>query len=250
MALTSCRSIFITGCNRGLGLEFVKQFLNLPCPPEFLFATCRSLAPRSTNELKQLASQNKNLHLIQLDVDNHEAIKRAVSEVGEKLQGRGLDILFNNAGTIDRATLANIKAESISQLYKTNVVGPLMLTQAFLPFLKKAAADPNKESSNALVLNMSSILGSIEKNTTGGLYSYRASKAALNSINRSLSVDLKPFGIVSVVLHPGWARTEMGGPAATVSISDSVSGMMKVIGSLDESKSGMFIDYKGNTLPW
>jgi NAD(P)-dependent dehydrogenase (short-subunit alcohol dehydrogenase family) len=126
-----------------------------------------------------------------------------------------------------------------------------MLTQAFLPLLKKASCDPNEKSLlKALVLNMSSLTGSIGDNGSGKKYPYRASKAALNVINKSLSVDLKPFGIMAVVLDPGWVKTDMGGKNALISTEESVSGMMKVIGSLDESKSGMWFNYRGNVVPW
>jgi len=89
MASPVCRSVLVTGSNRGLGLEFVKQFLALPSPPEFLFATCRSLESESANELKNLASKNGNLHVLQLDVNDFDGIKRVASQVTEKLQGKG-----------------------------------------------------------------------------------------------------------------------------------------------------------------
>jgi len=137
------------------------------------------------------------------------------------------------------------------QVYKTNTVAPLMLTQAFLPLLKKAAADKEDKSTlKAWILNMSSKAGSIEDNGMGGVYSYRASKAALNIVNKSLSVDLKSDGIHAVVLHPGWVQTDMGGPRALIATSECVTGLMKVMSTLDETKTGMFFDNNGKVIPW
>jgi len=133
---------------------------------------------------------------------------------------------------MDYGDLAAITAELMMKTYKTNTVAPLMLTQAFLPLLKKAAADKEDKSTlKAWILNMSSSFASIEMNTSngcGGLYSYRASKTALNIVNKSLSVDLKSDGIHAVVLHPGWVQTDMGGPKAAITVKESILGLMKV----------------------
>ncbi|XP_031553207.1 uncharacterized protein LOC116290338 [Actinia tenebrosa] len=253
MASTSlCRSIFITGCNRGLGLEFVKQFLKLSPPPEHIFATCRDLNAKSCEELKQLASENSNVCLVELDVTEFERIKGVAQEVSDKLQGKGLNVLLNNAGIIFREpSIEDVTVEMMVDHYKVNTVAPLMITQAFLPLLKKAATDPEEKSYiKAAVLNMSSLVGSLTNYKKGVRYPYRASKSALNSVTKSMSVDLKPFGIISVVLDPGWVRTDMGGEQAPLAASESVSGMMEVIKSLDESKNGMWLDYKGDITPW
>lgn len=253
MAPTSlCRSILITGCNRGLGLEFVKQFLKLSPPPEQIFATCRNLNAESSEELKQLASENPNVCLVQLDVTDFERIKQVAQEVSDKLQGKGLNILLNNAGIIFREpSLDDVTVEMMIDHYKVNTVAPLMLTQALLPLLKKAVTDPEDKSYiKAAVLNMSSLVGSITNYERGVRYPYRSSKTALNAVTKSLSVDLKPMGIIAVPLDPGWVRTDMGGEKATLSVGESVSGMIQVIKSLDESKTGMWFDYKGDIKPW
>ena len=110
--------------------------------------------------------------------------------------------------------------------YRTNAVAPLMLTRAFLPLLKKASSDPESQSLQlkALIVNMSTGVASVEDNRSGGLYSYRASKAALNIINKSLSIDLKPYGIWAVLLHHGWVKTEMGTTRAAIEVDESVTG--------------------------
>ena len=245
-----CRSVFITGANRGIGLELVKAFLNLSPPPEHVFATTRCL--ESASDLKGLQSNHSNLHILQLDVTDFNAFPKVVGEVTEMLGGKGLNILINNAGApYDRSPIGEVTVDAMINTYRTNTVAPLMLVQAFLPLLKKAAADTEDKSSlKACILNMSSSVASIEENASGGMYSYRASKAALNIVNKSLSIDLKPFGIMAVVLHPGWVKTDMGGPDALISTSESVTGLMKVITSLDESKSGMFFNYRGEIVRW
>ncbi|XP_020914868.1 uncharacterized protein LOC110252390 [Exaiptasia diaphana] len=244
-----CRSVFITGANRGIGLELVKAFLNLSPAPEHVFATARS--PESASDLKQLQSNHSNLHVLQLDVTDFDSFPKVVEQVAEILDGKGLNVLLNNAGILERSPIGEVTVDSMVNLYKTNTVAPLMLVQAFLPLLKKAAADTDDKSSlKAWILNMSSSVASVEENGMGGLYSYRASKTALNVINKSLSIDLKPFGIMAIVLHPGWVQTEMGGPRALISTAESVTGLMKVITSLDETKSGMFYNLRGEIVRW
>ena len=243
------QSIFITGCNRGIGLEFIKQFLYLPDPPEKIFATCRSL--ESAPELHKLAAAHPNLHLIEFDLNNLENVNQVVSEVEKKLEGQGLNLLFNNAGIGERSTLDQVTAESMRSVYNINVVAPLMVTKAFLPLLRRAAAQrKDKESTKVAIANMSSGVASITNNTWSTMYAYRPSKAALNMVTKSLSVDLASEGIVAVVLHPGWVQTDMGGQDATLTTEQSVQGLITVLASLDDSKNGGFFDFSGKTLPW
>ena len=247
--LWNFKSIFITGGNRGLGLEFVKQFLSLPYPPEYIFATCRSL--ESASELNSLSEVNKNLHVVQLDVNDFIDFHKVVSEVERKLEGRGLDLLLNNAGVMDRSTLDEVTVEKMISVYKTNTVAPLMLVKAFRPLLRRAASQRSKgEFAKACVVNISSVLGSIGNNTEGPRYPYRSSKVALNMVTKSLSIDLESDGIMAVALHPGWVKTGIGGPDAAVRTNESVEGLLTVIGSLDESKNGGFFDFNGKALPW
>ena len=243
------KSIFITGGNRGIGLEIVKQLLSLPNPPESIFATCRSL--ESASELNSLSQGNNHLHLVQLDVNDFEGFNQVVSEVERKLEGRGLDLLLNNAGIMDRSTLDEVTAEGMISVYKTNTVAPLMLAKAFRPLLRRGASQRSEgDFAKTLIVNISSGAGSIANNTWSKMYPYRPSKAALNMITKSLSIDLESDGIMAVALHPGWVRTDMGGANAAVPTKESVEGLLTVIGSLDESKNGGFFDFNGKALPW
>ena len=243
------QSIFITGCNRGIGLEFIKQFLYLPDPPDKIFATCRSLG--SATELQKLAVGHPNLHLIEFDLNNLDNINQVVSEVEEKLEGQGLNLLFNNAGVGERSTLDQVTAETMRSVYNINVVVPLMLTKAFLPLLRRAMAQrEDKESTKVAIANMSSEVGSITNNTWSTMYAYRPSKAALNMVTKSLIVDLASEGIVAVALHPGWVQTDMDGQNAPLTAEQSVQGLITVLASLDDSKNGGFFDFSGKTQPW
>ncbi|EDO30809.1 predicted protein [Nematostella vectensis] len=254
MAVPRC-NIFITGCNRGLGLEFVKQFLRSKNPPEHLIATCRSLAGESASELKKLAAENQNLHLLELEVTDFQAIQRCAEQTREIVQDKGLHILMNNAGIIDRAGLLDVTEEQMIRVFKANTVAPLQIVQAFLPLLKQGGKtasfqDQAPKFPKALIVQMSSKIASIQDNGSGGRYPYRASKSALNIISKSMSVDLKGDGISVVMLHPGWVQTDMGGPNALTATEESVAGMMSVLANFDESKNGMFIDFRGNIVPW
>jgi len=229
----SSRFSLQAGCNRGIGLEFV----SLSDPPEKVFATCRSLEKAS--DLKKIAAVHSNVHVIELDVNNLEEINQAVSEVEGKLEGQGLNLLFNNAGVMDRSTVDQVIAEGMMNVYKTNVVAPLMLTKALLPLLRLAASQSrNQDSTKPVIANMSTFLASITNNTWGTMYPYRASKAALNMVTKSLSVDLAGDRIMPVALHPGWVRTDMGRSKAPLTLEQSVQGLITVMASMDDTKMG------------
>lgn len=243
------KSIFVTGANRGIGLEFIKQFLCLDDPPKKIFATYRSL--ERSPELQKLAAVHSNVHLIELDMNDLEKVSRVFSEVEEKLEGQGMDLLINNAGVMDRSTLDQVTAEGMMNVYSVNVVAPLMITKAFLPLLRRAASQrSSQESTKPLIVNISSGVASITDNTWSTMYPYRSSKAALNMVTKSLSVDLVEDGIMAVALHPGWVKTEMGGSNATLTVEQSVQGLMTVLASIDHSKNGGFFDFSGRARPW
>lgn len=189
--------------------------------------------------------------MIEVDLNNHERFGQVVSEVEEKLEGQGLNLLINNAGVMDRSTLDQVTAEGMIDVYNTNVVAPLMLTKALLPLLRRAAAQSkNRDVTKPFIVNISSGVGSITNNTWSTMYPYRPSKAALNMVTKSLSIDLADDGVRAVALHPGWVKTDLGGKDATLTVEQSVQGLITVIASLDEAKNGGFFDFSGSALPW
>lgn len=221
--------ILISGANRGIGLEYARQ---LSARGDRVVATCRR--PEEADELGGL-----DVEVRRLDVDDPGSIAELVERIGD----RPLDILINNAGVgVSRQDLGDLDYDQIERFFRVNAMGPLRLTEALLPRLR--------EGERKLVVNMTSRMGSIDDNTSGGAYAYRGSKAALNMFNRSLAVDLEPEGIVCVVLHPGWVRTRMGGSSAPTSVEESVSGLIEVIDGLDAKDSGGFYDYTGAEIPW
>ncbi|XP_072202786.1 C-signal-like [Excalfactoria chinensis] len=253
------RSALVTGANRGIGLGFVRHLLALPNTPEWVFAGCRDPKGQRAQELQQLASKHPNLVIVPLEVTDPASIKAAAASVGERLKGSGLNLLINNAGIAKANSLDSETQDDMSQVYTTNTITPLLLSQAFLPLLKKAAqGSPGSgmSCSKAAIVNISSIVGSI-----GEIYlwediqcvSYRCSKAALNMLTRCQSMGYREHGILCVALHPGWVQTDMGNAAGAtppLTVDASVGGMLKVLSNLSEKDSGSFLDWEGNVVPW
>jgi len=251
MANLSFKSVFITGTSRGLGLEFVKQLISNPQPPKHIFATCRQ--PETAKELQELAAKYSGLHIHQFDVLDFASYPVIVKWVEGILNGEGLNVLINNAAVVHFDGLDDVTMDSLMMDLQGNAVAPLLLSKAFLPLLKKAAASSpiNGLSINkAAIINVSTMMAGIADNTSGGIYPYRTSKAALNMITKSLSVDVKPDGILALVVHPGWVRTDGGGPNGLIDAPESIGGLMKVFGGLSEKDSGRFLKYNGDELPW
>ncbi|XP_060063672.1 C-signal-like [Ylistrum balloti] len=249
--MLSPRSVLITGANRGIGLELVRQFLQLETPPKHVFATCRS--PDKAEDLHTLANSNGAVQVLKLDVSEPDSFPGLREEVESVLQGSGLNLLINNAGIIGRDDLSSVTVQRMESLYRTNTIGPLFLAKEFLPLIQKAAkAASNQPMSctKAAIVNMTSKVGSMEDNGSGGRYPYRTSKAALNMVTKNLSVDLKSDDILSVSLHPGYVKTDMGGPNALITSEQSVQGMMNVMAGLNEDTNGLMIDYAGKIIPW
>ncbi|XP_020281847.1 uncharacterized protein LOC109853792 isoform X4 [Pseudomyrmex gracilis] len=247
------KSILITGCNRGLGLGLVKHLIELAKPPEFIFATCRDTS--KATELRALADKSPNVHIIEIDLTDTANYTKVVNAVAERVKGTGLNVLFNNAGISSKFTrLGLVKQEQITDALLINTVAPILLTKAFLPLLKAAAKNAADKTGlsvrRAAVVNMTSILASIAQNNDGGFYPYRCSKTALNAATKSMSVDLKPDGILAVCLHPGWVRTDLGGSNAPMDVDSSVSQILNTMNSLTEKHTGCFVQYDGKTLPW
>ena len=250
-------SIFITGCNRGIGLALVKQILSLPEPPKVVFATCRSLTSDSSKELRELAEKNPILHPLEFDVNNPLQLEKVVKEVEATLTGSGLNLIINNAGIYDlknseygvaSSTLDEVTRDLMMKVYETNTVAPLMIVKSFLPLLRRATKGSPCQP-QATIVNISSQDGSIQLNH-GGYYQYKCSKAALNMLTVSLSIDLANDGITAVCIDPGWIKTDMGGKAAPLNLPEAIPSLINLIGSLNLSKTGSFFQHNGGTFPW
>ncbi|XP_013097907.1 C-signal isoform X2 [Stomoxys calcitrans] len=245
-------SILITGCNRGLGLGLVKALVKLPKPPQHLFATCRN--KDQAKELQDLAAEHPCIHIIEIDLNNFEAYDDLVKQIDDTTQGCGLNVLFNNAAiAYNEPNLDAVKADQMMNTFKTNSVVPVMLTIACLPLIKKASEANNSLEmglERAAIINMSSSLGSISTNTTGGFFTYRCSKAALNAATKSFSIELLPDKILCVALHPGWVRTEMGGPNAPMEINCTTEEIVNTVMKFNKSHHGGFYQHDGVNLPW
>lgn len=243
--------VLVTGSSRGLGLELVRQLVPVS---RSIVATCRH--PECATELSSIADMNKNVIVKKLDVEDFDSFPNFVQDLqNSNEQNAGLDCLINNAGYAPKSTRYNMV--TIDQMIKTltiNSIAPLMLSKALIPLLKREVQPGNKSS---LIVNISSILGSIHQNHpsfgsgSGGLYPYRSSKAALNMITRSLCIDLAPLGINVMSIHPGWVQTDMGGKNAPVQVEESIRGMIKLLTHFEPEKhNGNFYDYQGHPLHW
>ena len=231
----------------------MKSLLASNPQPHHVIATSRNLGVDGSKELENLAAKEPRLSILQLNVANSATFSTVVKAVDELVKENGLNVLLNNAGITVKKRLEDLTADDMAQAFITNTIGPLMLTQSFLPLLKRAASHASDKPlgwQRAAVINMSTILASISSNNSGGLYPYRSSKTALNAITKSLSVDIVKDGIITCSVHPGWVQTDMGGPNAPVTIEDSVKGMLKLFAKLDYNSNGGFFQYDGSVMNW
>ncbi|XP_028651980.2 C-factor-like [Erpetoichthys calabaricus] len=250
--LHKCGSIMITGASRGIGLQLVETLMNSSSRPGMVIAAARDCS--RAKELTKLAESHPDLHIVTLDVTNKDDIEAAFEKVESLVGDKGLNCLVNNAGIYVKSTLNEVTAEGMMKNYEVNAVSPLMVTKAFLPLLRKAA---NQETGmgihRAAIINISSILGSIQliwgESTHVIGYAYNTSKAALNMVTRSLSFDLSGEGILCVSLHPGWVKTDMGGPQAHLTKEESITGILNVMSDLSEKDNGGYVSYTGEILP-
>ena len=230
MALSAtAMTVLVTGANRGIGLEMVRE---LEARGMDVIGTARN--PQTAEELKATGAT-----VLQLDVTDADS----VAALAEALDGKKIDMLINNAGVGSQraASLADYDFDKMMLVFHVNSIGPMRVTQALLPNLQAGQ--------HKTVISISSIMGSIELNS-GGAYGYRASKAALNMMNKSLALELADEGFTCVVMHPGWVRTRMGGDQAPVTPEQSVAGLLDVISGLSTDDNGKFYDYQGEEIPW
>ncbi|CAI5782017.1 Uncharacterized protein PODLI_1B002370 [Podarcis lilfordi] len=257
MASGHIRSVLVTGSNRGIGLQLVKCFLEKPNPPQVVFATCRDPEGARAQELRHLASKHPNLAILQLETTDEASVKAAAKKVEARLGGAGLNVVINNAGVMPPCTLESATAKDMLDVYTINLVGPMLVTKELLPLLKKAAHGSNQKGMScgkAAIINMSTVLGSIEKTPEHyfafPVVSYRCSKAALNMLTKCQSMGYKDDGILCTAVHPGWVKTELGSEQADLTVEESVSGIMKVLCNLSEKQHGVLVTWEGNVLPW
>jgi len=252
--MTRVKNIVITGGNRGIGLELVKQCLLLK--PDNLFATYREAA--SSKELLDLASQTANLHAVVLDVRATEKYDEFVATVEATTKGAGINLLINNSAVLSKennSSLSQLVKEDLMYHFEVKTVAPMMLCKAFLPLLEKASNQAGSEGvapgiSRAVILNISSNVGSVSDNTSAGMYGYRTSKTALNQASKNMSIELLPKGILVIPLHPGWVKTSMGGQNALIETQESVRGIINVLEKLDENTTGHFMRFDGKEASW
>ncbi|NVJ26643.1 SDR family oxidoreductase [Myxococcus sp. AM011] len=227
-------NLVITGANRGIGLELTRQSLTRG---DTVYAGVRELA--QARELSALTgASGGRLHVHALDVTRDES----VSSFAAALTGP-VDLLINNAGRRTRSDdLEDLSLEDALQMMQVNALGALRVTRALLPRLRQARG--------ARIASLSSGLGSIADNTSGGGYGYRMSKAALNMATRSLAADLRGEGLIAVAISPGWVQTDMGGASAPTQVSESATGLLTVLDRLTLGDSGGFFDFRGQRLDW
>jgi NAD(P)-dependent dehydrogenase (short-subunit alcohol dehydrogenase family) len=224
--------VLVTGASRGIGLEFVRAYLGRGAS---VIAAARN--PAAATELQQLGEQYPDqLRLMQLDVKDERSVELLDGTIGNT----PIDLLINNAGILHVETLENMDFSSVLEQFRVNALGALQVTHSLL----------GNFSDGARIVNMTSRMGSLDDNTSGGYYGYRMSKAALNMATRSLAVDLKGRNIVVIAMHPGMVQTDMTRGFGMMTPAESVASMVEIIEKLTPAQSGQFLHYQGTTLPW
>lgn len=230
-------NVVVTGANRGIGLEFVRQLLRRG---DRVWACTRH--PETSRELMAWSRQHGSdrLTVLPLEVTNPAHQANLFATVGSA----AVDLFVSNAGVygprLDR--VGSTDASAWEETLRINVIAPKQLVEGLVPALRR--------SQQPVVALLTSKMGSLDDNHSGGAYIYRSSKAALNAVGKSLAHDLAGEGIKILMLHPGWVRTDMGGPNAEMDVSESVTAMLGIINAAVPADNGRFIDVDGSTIPW
>jgi NAD(P)-dependent dehydrogenase (short-subunit alcohol dehydrogenase family) len=228
-AAPTTRTLLITGANRGIGLELARQYAEAGWQ---VIGTART--PDAATSLAAAGAK-----IMQLDVTDQTSVERLAKELADQ----PIDVLINNAGTQPLFwSLAEIDVERFATALDVNTLGPVRVVRALLPNLRAGRSRK--------IINVSTNLSSIAGNTEGGFYGYRESKTALNMFTRSLAVELGPEGFICIVLHPGWVRTDMGGPDASLEVTESARGIRHVIDNLRPEDNGSLRTYDGKMMAW
>ncbi len=224
-------TVLITGANRGIGFEFVKSF----AADGWRVHACS----RNVEKAKEVRALDGNVICHKLDVTNGLKVASLARELAEE----PIDLLINNAGVYGpRTGFGETDYDEWLNVLQVNTLAPLRMVERFVGLLE--------QGSGKTVVNISSIMGSIGNNSSGGSYIYRSSKAALNMVTKTLSNDLGERGFTVVSFHPGWVQTDMGGESADIAPDQAVAGMRKVIAGLTTADNGKFFNYDGTALPW
>ncbi len=237
-------TVLITGANRGFGFLLARLFLD---DGWSVLACCRT--PDTADDLKKLqAEADDRLQIHALDVTDFSQVDALAAE----LHGTPIDVLVNNAGVLGKTTMDEgaILHQSFGQsdfdewdhVFAVNAKAPMKVAEAFV---EHVAASERK-----MIVTLTSIVGSVEGNTFGGLYAYRASKSAANAVMKSMAVDLAKRDIIAFPIHPGYARTDMGGVNAEIDPMEGARGVYNVIASATPESAGRFWSYTGDELPW
>jgi NAD(P)-dependent dehydrogenase (short-subunit alcohol dehydrogenase family) len=222
-------NIVVTGASRGIGLELTRLALGRG---DTVMAIARK--PDESQGLLRLKKDfGPKLFLVAADLADFLSTDLVTKQLKD---WNHVDVLINNAGILRQGTTP----EDFMESYKVNSVAPFLMAEAVAPWLKK--------SSKPKLANVTSLMGSISDNQSGGYYAYRSSKAALNMLNKSLSIDFD--WLTSLVIHPGWVKTKMGGAGAPVEPTDSAKGIWQVIDRSELTESGRFFNFTGKQLPW
>lgn len=230
------KRILITGANRGIGFEFVRQLSQ----HNYQVLACYK-DPEHCEDLKSFSKLNSNVQLLQLDINNDMSI----CGLAKELENQPLDWLIHNAGVQGEhgVTIGNIDRANFIHLMNVNCFGALKLSETLLPNLQKGR--------DKLIIAISSALSSISENQVGRSYAYRSSKAALNCAMRSFAQDSIQFDIKVMILNPGWVKTRIGGPKAPIDVQTSVRGMLNVIEKYKEnSHAEVLRSFDDTTIPW
>jgi NAD(P)-dependent dehydrogenase (short-subunit alcohol dehydrogenase family) len=224
----------IVGASRGIGLELARR---LALAGERVTASLRAESRRADLEAA-LAPAGARGRILEFDTRDEAQVAKAAAQVSEPI-----DVLIANAGAYgpERQTSLDMDFPAVLDLLSTNALGPLRVVEAFLPLVRRG--------SHPRIVVMSSVLGSMALTGTFNV-GYRASKAALNKITQCLADDLRPEGVVVVSLHPGWVRTAMGGPNATLSVEESVAAIIPLVKGLTLDDSRRYLDYRGIDIEW
>jgi NAD(P)-dependent dehydrogenase (short-subunit alcohol dehydrogenase family) len=225
--------ILVTGANRGIGHELVRQLVERGDDVDAVSRTPQEIVYEDK-------AADSRIRLFRCDIADDASVRALAAELGDA----AIDMVINNAGVGggNRQSLRDLDFAEALRTYNVDALGALRVSLALLPHVRRGQVKK--------LVHVTSGLGSIGDNKSGGYYAYRMAKAALNMMAKNLAMDLRGDGITSIVINPGWVQTDMGGPHAAITPSESVRGMLRVIESATLAQSGEFLDWNGGRYPY